>query len=105
MAEGDAQYLAGDAVVPVELYRVVEVKMCYANPVPECIPGDLKVPGIRCGKTSFVFLCSEKVDGMNIAIFLCQLNKMAFEGRLRGLWSRNLDSLTERLQSLLFPKN
>ena len=97
--------LLHDAIVAVRLDHVVEVEVSNTDLLSEAVSSNAEMSSIGCSQALLVLLRSKKVDGMYGTVLLRELEKMAFKSRLRSLWSRDLDSLTECLQPLLFPEH
>lgn len=76
---------------------IMKIKMCYPDiwtPYGLC---GLQVPRIGVGEGRFRILSSKEVDRMHGAILVNYLREVALESWLRGVWSSNLDALSECL--------
>ena len=97
--------LLHDAIVAVRLDHVVEVEVSNTDLLSEAVSSNAEMSSIGRSQALLVLLRPKKVDGMYGTVLLRELEKMACKSRLRSLWSRDLDSLTECLQPLLFPEH
>ena len=85
--------------------RGVEVKISDTNGAPNRVLGNLHVSCIGTCQYCFVLFGSEKIDGMNGAIFLHKSSEMTIKRGLGCLRPRDLDALAKCLEALLFPEH
>lgn len=89
----------------VQPHGIMKVEMSDAGSIAEGVFCDLQMASVCSGQCCFVLLCAQQVDGMYASVLLREINEMALKCGLRRLRTRNLDTLTERLQALLLPED
>lgn len=86
-------------------YNPMEVKMRHTDIIAKhSITSRMQMLRISRRQDCLVFFRTEKVNGMNGAIFFDEVCKVPVERRLGSVWTCKLNTLAEGLEALLLPE-